>query len=308
MRANILAGMPVKQSDPNEVMETYCRMLYIIGTYASVVQGKAKDLCAELLEHPDLYRHEVKRDSKAALKACEDMVRFIGSLAGRDGQYNDWLDITDMMEQSVETDLMKLYFALDNAVHRARFEPHRVATLSLLTLNLACQLVSVVETCEEALQEMSPRLRMAGGIVPASRNIRSLLQEVAWRLVPREVCQTCKNDTPTRMGFDIVFSKLTNLQTIDDMAVEQAKKYGVAFRKEDQVAGSNNRVPWTAFQIRVLLQNYGKYPDEELALKLGRTAGAIARRANILHIRKDMTDTERYALEVEMKKKKCGTK
>ena len=307
MRANILAGMPVKKFSPREVMVAYCKMLYVIGTYASVVQGKAKDLCAELLEHPDLYRHEVKRDSKAALKACEDMVRFIGSLAGRDGQYNDWLDITDMMEQSVETDLMKLYFALDNAVHRARFEPHRVATLSLLTLNLACQLVSVVETCEEALQEMSPRLRMAGGIVPVSRNVRSLLQEAAWRLVPREVCQTCKNDTPTRMGFDIVFSKLTNLQTIDDMAVEQAKKYGVAFRKEDQVAGCNNRVPWTAFQIRVLLQNYGKYPDEELALKLGRTAGAIARRANILHIRKNMTDVERYALEVEMKKK-CGTK
>lgn len=205
MRTNILEGMPVKKIDPMAVMVAYCKMLYVIGTYASVVQGKAKDLCAELLNHPDLYRHEVKRDSKAALKACEDMVRFIGSLAGRDGQYNDWLDITDMMEQSVETDLMKLYFTLDNAVHRARFEPHRVATLALLALNLAHQLVSVVETCGEALQELSPRLRMAGGIVPASNNIRSLLQEVAWRLAPYEVCQACKNDTPTRHGFDIVF-------------------------------------------------------------------------------------------------------
>lgn len=306
MRANILAGMPVKLPDPNEVMETYCRMLYIIGTYASVVQGKAKDLQAELLNHPDLYRHEVKRDSKAALKACEDMVRFIGSLADRDGQYNDWLDITDMMEQSVETDLMKLYFALDNAVCRTRTEPHRVATLTLLTLNLAYQLVSVVEMCEEVLQEISPRLRMAGGISPASKNIRSLLQEVTWRLVPYEVCQACKNDTPTRQGFDIIFSKLNSLKALDDMAAEQAKKYGVAFRKEDQVAGSNCRVPWTAFQIRVLIQGYGRCPDEELALKLGRTVVAIVRRANILHLKRNMTDGERRAIETEMKKQ-CRT-
>ena len=307
MRRNILAGMPVKKFEPRAAMVAYCKMLYVIGTYASVVQGKAKDLCAELLNHPDLYRHEVKRDSKAALKACEDMVRFIGSLSDRDGQYNDWLDITDMMEQSVETDLMNLYFTLDNAVHRTRFEPHRVATLALLSLNLAHQLVSVVETCEGALQEISPRLRMAGGIVPASKNVRSLLQEVTWRLVPYEVCKACKSDTPTRQGFDIVFSKLTNLEALNDMAAEQAKKYGVTFRKEDQVAGSNNRVPWTSFQIRVLLQNYGKCPDEELALKLGRTAGAIVRRAGILHLKKNMTDEERHALEVEVKKQ-CGTK
>lgn len=304
MRRNILAGMPVKKFDPRTVMATYCKMLYVIGTYVSVVQGKAKDLQAEILNHPDLYRHEVKRDTKAALKACEGMVRFIGSLAGRDGQYNDWLDITDMMEQSVETDLMKLYFSLDNAVHRARFEPHRVATLALLAYNLSCQLVSVVKTCGEVLREVSPRLRMAGGIGPASGNICSLLQEVTWRLVPYEVCQTCKDDMPTRMGFDIVFSKLTNLQAVDDMAAEQAKKYGVTFREEDQVAGSNNRVPWTSFQIRVLIQWYGRCPDEELASKLGRTATAIVRRANILRLKKNMTDEERCALEKDIAKRR----
>lgn len=307
MKTNFLEGVPVRRFDPDDVMETYCKMLYVIGAYASVVQGKAKDLCAELLNHPDIYRHEVKRDSKAALEACEGMVRFIGSLADEDGQYNDWLDITDMMEQSVEADLVKLHFTLDNAVNRTRFEPHRVATLALLSLNLARQLVSVVETYEKCLREISPRLHVGGGVGPASRSIRNLLQEVTWKLVPSEVWLACRGDAPTRMGFDIIFSRLTNLDTLDDKAAEQAKKYGVAFRKEDQVAGGNSRAPWTEYQIRVLILGYGRCPDGELALQLGRTVTAVTRRANILHLKKTMTDRERRAIETEMKKQR-GTK
>ncbi len=304
MKTNFLEGVPVRRFGPDDEMETYCKMLYVIGTYASVVQGKVKDLCAELLEHPDLYRHEVKRNSKAALEACEGIVRFIGSLADEDGQYNDWLDITDMMEQSVEADLMKLHFTLDNAVNRTRFEPHRVATLALLALNLARQLASVVETYEKGLQKISPRLHMGGGIGPASRSVHNLLQEVTWRLVPSEVWLACRGDTPTRMGFDIMFSKLTNLDTLDDKAAEQAKKYGVAFRKEDQVEGGNSRAPWTEYQIRVLIQNYGRSPDGELAMQLGRTVTAVVRRANILHLKKTMTDGERRAIETEMKRQR----
>lgn len=300
----LISRHPVKLPDMKQVMESYCRMLYIIGGYATVVQGKVKDLQEELMEHPDIYRHEVKKNVKQALCSCEGMVRFISSLAEMDGQLGDWLDITDMMEQAVEVDMMKLYFTLDNAVHRARHEPHRVVTLLILSLNLAHQMETVVEDCETVLSEIAPRLRMAGGIGPSARGIRSLLQEVTWKLVPKEVFAVCKRDVSVRQGFDIVYSRLTNLHTLDDRAEEQALKHGVMFREEDQVPGCNNRKPWTEFHDKVLRCGYGRRPDEQLAAELGRSVAAIRKRARILKLKKGQNMAARVLMERERTKQK----
>ncbi len=299
-----LQGVSVKRPDMKQVMESYCRMLYVIGSYASVVQGKAKDLCAELMEHPDLFRHEVKKNTKAALNACEGMVRHISSLADADGQLCDWLDITDRMEQSVETDMVKLYFTIDNVVHRTHFEPHRVATLSVMAVNLAHQMVSVVETCGEILGEMAPGLRMSGDLGSSSRGIRDRLQNVIWKLVPVEVFSECKKSIPVRQGFDIVYAKLANLHAVDDMAEEQAKLYGVMFREEDQIPGCNNGKAWTEFHDKVLRCDYGRYPDEKVAAWLGRSVCAIRARAQFLKLKKRQSMEERLCMERESRKQK----
>lgn len=299
----LISHFPVKSHNAEEVMSAYCRMLYIIGSYASLVQGKVKDLCAELEQNPGIYRQEVKRDTKAAMRACEGMVRHIGSLAAADRQYEDWLDITDRMESNVETDIMKLYFTIDNAVHRRHHEPHRVASLLILAVNLAHQMETVVRDCAQVLHEISPRLIMTGGLGSSAAGVRSRLQEVMWRLVPLDVFRECKGDIFVRLGFDIIYKKMANLELLEDRAVEQAMLYGVAFRKEDQKPGCNNGKAWLEFHDKVLYNSYGMEPDGQVAGWLGRSVAAIRARARILGLKKGQSTEERLQIVRNNRKK-----
>ncbi len=299
-----LKGIPVKTHSVEEVASLYATMLYVIGSYATVVHGQVKDFCDDLATHPDLYRQQVKKEAKAALLCCEQLVKRIGSFAREDGQYGDWLDITDRMEETVTADLLKLRLTIDNAVHRCRHEPHMVATRLMLCVTLGGQLADVTETSEQALHEVTERLHLDGSMKLAVNGINAHLQTLFRTLVPMEVFRYCKKDTYIRLGFDIIFKKLTNLAAIDRAAAEQALRYGVTFDKEDQVENGNGRKPWNDFQDSVVVSLYGETSDERLAAELGRTVAAVRARARTIGIRRDFTREERYSAIENWKKKR----
>lgn len=288
---NFMYGVPVKTASREQMNLAYSMMMYMMGTMARVTHDAVRKFHDDMAGYPKLYRQSNKKNVRDADSCCKDLIRALLKLAEIDMLQDSWLHITETIGQSVEVDSMKLYFTIDNAVNKAKCEPHTVIARFLVAFNLAAMLQKVADGFGKFLHDeigIGESGELSRSLTGPIHGIYSHLKNVGDVLINEEVSKRIDfKSQSVKDGLKIIQSKLLDWENISKACQAEARAYGVAMSDEDIVQDqANSRTPWNDVQDRIVILGYGKAPDAELAKQLGRSEAAIRARARKLGIKK----------------------
>lgn len=295
-------GTKVKRATREDALHAYSMVLFMLGGIFNATHSRVNDMKAALAEHPKLYRHAVKKTTVQAMECCTQVAATFKWLTEVDDAYQDWMDITDYLEEDIDPQMQRLYWAIDTAVMKTRKEPHAVLTNLTMAYNLAILAKDVADGLEKLLrEEIDGRMRMPQRLMSPIHGLVSYLENLYATVVPEETYEEVKGYPPVRDGIVIVFRYFIDMRNVERMAVKKVEDYGISdnVRPGDTDAQRNKGGRWNGPQDRILKLHYGLMPDEDLAATLGRTVGAIAARARVLGVDKNSSYEERLVREKE---------
>lgn len=288
---SFMYGIPVKTASREQMNIAYSMMMYMMGTMARVTHDAVKQFHDDIANYPKLYRLSNKKNVRDADGCCRDLIRALLKLAEIDMLQDSWLHITETIKQSVAVDGMKLYFTIDNAVNKARCEPHTVISRFLVAFNYAAMLQKVADGFGKFLHDeigIGDSGELSQSLTGPIHGIYLHLKNIGDVLINEGVSKKIDfKSQPVRDGLNIVQGKLLDWENISKACQAEARAYGVAMADEDIARDqANSRTPWNDVQDRIVILGYGKVPDTDLAKQLGRSEAAVRSRARKLGIKK----------------------
>lgn len=112
--ANYLAGMYSAKNLQYQAacIDRACSMYYVmIGGLYNAVNTQMRDAHDELAKHPKVYRQQVKRDTREALR-CYDRWNTSMRTTLKD-RYNLWLDVSDKIDETLHPHIWKMTMAME---------------------------------------------------------------------------------------------------------------------------------------------------------------------------------------------------
>lgn len=115
-----------------------CSLYYaVVGTVVNICHSLMVDATALIKERKKVYRFEVKKEIKAAFCCLNDlMTRIRTALKGDprgEVQYQIWMDFTDKTEEILRPDIQKLFYSMDNYLHRLKIEDSKYIVSIIIT-------------------------------------------------------------------------------------------------------------------------------------------------------------------------------
>ena len=286
MNRNFLMGARRAQS-AEEMLHIYSMVLYMLGGVYNVTHSKVKDLEVEMRKYPSLYRYQMKKAIKQALGCCEQIEGVFKWYTDIDGLYQDWMDITDMLEEEVSPEIQKLYYAIDNAVMRTHKEPHGMITQLVCAYGMSVLLKMTMEELNTVVrEEVGSDVKIMRSLQLSIVGLVGYLDEIYGRLLPKAVHDEVLGCRPVADGLRIVEKYFLDFSNAERISRRKAREYGFDADADvaDGNAAVNNGKEWTDFTETMLYLHYGLIPDEELAAMMGRTVGAIRAKARAMGI------------------------
>ncbi len=288
---NFMYGVPIKVASREQMNLAYSMIMYMMGSMARVTQDAVRRFHDDIAGYPTLYRQSNKRNIRDADDCCKNLIRALLKLAEIDMLQDSWLHITETISQSVMVDRLKLHFTIDNAVNKARLEPHTVITRFLAAFNLVAMLQRVADGFGQFLHDeigIGESGELSQSLTGPIHGIYLHLKNIGDVLIGEEVSKKIDfNLQSIKDGLMIIQSKLLDWENISKACQAEARAYGVAMTDEDITQDqANSRTPWNDVQDRIVILGYGKVLDADLAKQLGRSEAAIRARARKLGITK----------------------
>ena len=289
---NYVMAAQAKAIDKDKVMLLYSGFLYEVGTLADIVYGQVKDLYDEISQYPAIYKFGVKRSMKATLKYCATIADTFKFLTNLDGIYADWLDITDMLEDGINSHLQKMFYATENLVATTLKEPRKVYARLILAYNLSAMLGTYHDGYLRVIHEdLHSMYSFPAGISESIPAIDKYLKDIYNSIVPEDVKMISVTHKQEMFGwYDAVHHYICDFSNVDKAAKRQAVNYGVDVSVDEagnHVNNIDNRgEPWNDFHDRFLNTSYADMPVKDIAAFLGRSPAAVRSRARVLGLKR----------------------
>lgn len=116
-------------------------MHIFVGSAYGIAQGVMVDAAAELRQHKNLYRHQVKQDVRAALQCYDTLFNIQRRDLG--DMFDAWLDAIDIMDDDIREHLDKMFWSIDGFLLRHNVTEHRLVA----RMETACAVVHLARHC-----------------------------------------------------------------------------------------------------------------------------------------------------------------
>ena len=194
-----------------------CSLYYVsMGSIYNIAQSAMVDAQAVVMQYPDIYRHAVKHDLRAAMQAYDKWDRRMRDTLKE--RYQLWLDLSDAVDDEMRRHLHILRLAFDAWLLKYGVPRHEV----LSHLETALTLITFARQTYDTLFD-GFRTTTGLDLRPMFRGGDFRDVEFYWRRATAPLLTTPTgspdinfNDSPdVRLAFDIISRKLTNEQVFN---------------------------------------------------------------------------------------------
>ena len=301
-KKSFLFGTPIKVATSRQVSMAYSMMMYMMGSLAMVTKEMTEKFQEDVASYPALYRQKVKLFTRKAVDCGDRLEAAFLTMAEIDDLGGSWVAITGRIIRSMEMDVMKLYFAIDNEVNKGvREEWHTVITNLAMAHKLSWMLKETADAFGMFMHNevgIGDAVKLSQSLTIPIKGLYSYLTSVSEVLVTSDM--TFSLDTlAIENGFKILQQKTMDWNLVSKACKEQSRLSGINVgpqdldEGEDPVTFDNRGKAWNSIQDRIVVLGYGRLSDDELAEQLGRTKEAVRARARKLGVKKQKKLNER---------------
>lgn len=210
-----------------QVYDRTCSTFYmIVGSAYNCAHSAMVDAVNEL-KTTKWWRHNIKKESKAALQ-CYDVLNRRLRLQLSD-RYLLWLDVTDSVYEEMQPHIRNLFFVCDAALLRNGIEDHRLRAL-MLTAS------AVIDVARNTFDDVMETSRRAIGVDLTPLFAEGTFKDVQhhWNncvapmlVTPGHEDLDLHDDANCRLAVDVILARMADLDMFD-----RAGAYGMQYNEE----------------------------------------------------------------------------
>lgn len=284
---------PVYRPSEHQVNKFFMLFYTMIGGFASIVQTQITDTYNLVKEDKKLFRMEAKKRLTEAKEQADALIAAFKYYMEQADMYQLWLDITDIIEDDLKSDVMKCFFAIDNQFLKHGVDRHKMYTMILMSEIMSDMLTSSVNEFAKVMRERNGihTFNIAERFSEPIKGVHVRMRNAMEILYPTKVDKMVFSECPDKfnLGFEIIGLKVLDWERADKALEQAVSMNGLNFTvdgQEKEDPHCNTGTPWNEVQIRALKIAYSDTPNKEIAKIVGRSVYEVAKQAKRLGLKK----------------------
>lgn len=252
----------------------------VIGGLASITETYIVDFFERLKAEPQLYRHTVKRDMNIVRKTIRQLIHTFYRFQKAANTHTMWCDLTDLMEEDLKMNLIKLRLCVLQAYRHHHIERDELFTDALLACNFGHMLATFLHDYNTLVSRhfnMQLNVQISDEIVRPVQVLHDTLYKVTNGIGLGDVEFTPDECQTMKIGFQAIERKFESYDWIEEMCKRSLELNGVVDTDNDTDDTSNNYTPWNEAQKGIIVHYYNQDGAEGVARMLHRSVGAVRR-------------------------------
>lgn len=135
-------------------------MHLLVGAIYSVAQSLMVDAVAELRQHKDLYRGQVKYDARKALECYDKLLKLQKADLGI--MFDTYLDAVDIMDDEMKEHIQKIYWSINGVLLGRNVENHAL----IARLETAYTVIDLGKECFDSLCKVHNEIHPGFKVIP----------------------------------------------------------------------------------------------------------------------------------------------
>lgn len=252
----------------------------VLGGLASITETYIVDFYERLKREPQLYRHSVKKDMNTARKTVRKLIRVFYGFQQAVNTQTLWCDLTDIMEDELKPELMRLRLCTLQALRHQHVERDEMMTDAMIAYNFANMLNTFLrdfDVLAERYFHMQVNPQICTDIAVPIRSLLESIYRVTEGLGLGKVNFTEDEYRLMQTGYKAIERRFEDFEWVERMCHMSLELNGIITKENEENDISNNYTPWNDVQKGVLIHYYHRDGAEGVASMLHRSQGAVQR-------------------------------
>lgn len=304
----VLAGVPLAVPSKKQISKLYTLFYSMVGGFASIVQTQITDTYNLIKENKKIFRFEAKKRITEAKECSDELIDAFMHYMKECGMSQLWMDMTDNIEDDLNPDVQKCFYAIDNQFLKHHVKEHKMYTMLLMSELMSSMLVSSVERFSEMMDKYNGihAVNIAERFTNPIRGVYARMRNAMEILYPVKVDEEVFSECPDKfnLGFEIICQKVLDWKRAENALANACILNGFNLNADGEFLENeqdNTGTPWNETQTRALFIAYPNTSNKKIARILGRSVYEVTKQAKKLGLKK----SEEYLRETRIANLKC---